>query len=125
MNKLKLELDLTEQEYHNALRLCDIFDLSQSQENLLFVIKKIIINHGLHIPMPLGKMTAWASQEDNGTEVGIGFVTTEGDFVDLATALYNNKTKKIETKIFSDIFTEDATSKFTFEEKDIRKAFSE
>lgn len=125
MNKLKLEFDLTEQEYNNALRLCDIFGLPQSQENLLFAIKKIIVYHGLNIPMPLGEMTAWASQEDNGTEVGIGFVTTEGDFVDLATALYDNKTKKIETKIFSDIFTEDATSKFAFGEKDIRKAFSE
>ena len=125
---MEIKFDLTEQEYQSAFRLCDTFGLKRSHEHLLWALKKIMFSQSFDIPMPLGTIIAWVDAPppnlDVDAEIGIGFRTEEGDFVDLASAKYNGKTKKIETKVFSDICSEDSTSNFAFGEKDIKKAFS-
>lgn len=123
---MQVVLELSDQEYRNALDLCEALGKPKKYENLVQIIKSVLNRNSFSIPTPLGSIDAWIGypEEDGYRDIGLAFTPNiGGETIDLAYAKYDAESQKIVTKVFADIMIEDETSEFSFGEEDIKRAF--
>ncbi len=124
-----LNISLSDQEYENALRLCDAYGVPRSNDMLRALLKKIACDNLIPVPTPMGILEAWVNvpPRDNNedTELGVALITNCGEIVDLACAKYNSKAKTVEAKFFGDISLEEPTKEYAFNAEDVETTFEE
>lgn len=124
---MKIEIELTEQEFSQALQLCSATGYPSQEEYLKLILRRFLITHSFFMDTPMGELGAHIdiSSDENENAIAISFLPEKGDgsTVNLARTAYKKKRGGIFTEVFEDITMTNATRQFVFKNKDVQEAF--